>query len=662
MSRRPSDFDRVTGFGVAVAESGPPVHPRTESATDRASGGFPSIRRARASSLLGELSSTSSPNASPFAFAGDSDAPSATFAVASSSIFSERPSLSFSDTPPGDDPMSSSMGMFVGVPESKRVERSWRPDHKGAFPVRAALAVARARAGQKRYRTAFEILPIPCLLSNHVGQVSRMNEAARRLFGFEGASPVYPTLDRLFDLPSPEQLARALERVDNEPIRLRLQVALALDSRQWIDVGGSAISETDILWTLSLDSSSDRDRDRERREGASRASLDKDELIERQRKRIEALERDSRTKNKFIAVLGHDLRAPLNAVLGWTQLMQRELLDAVGRERALATIERNARSQATLIEELLDVTRLNEGRMTLEITSCDVGLVVRRTMEAALPQATNKDIRLVTQQKPGVTVAGDRVRIEQIVNNLVSNALKFTPPGGTIEVNVSRDAKQARIEVRDTGMGIAADQLPHVFKWLHQGSDGLPTREGLGIGLFIVRRLVELHGGNVRAASEGLGCGATFTVFLPCSDPVHDSEPSGTMLPELGELDGLDVLVVEDESDAVELLSRVLANRGANVTSARDASSALAFALPNAPDVIVTDLGLPDMDGLELVRRIRAEHGGAVGIVALTGFSAKDCECTPSAGFDEWLTKPVDISRLVRAIQQAARSRRGRSA
>jgi CheY-like chemotaxis protein len=247
------------------------------------------------------------------------------------------------------------------------------------------------------------------------------------------------------------------------------------------------------------------------------------------------------------------------------------------------------------------------------------------------------------------------------LNNLVSNALKFTPPGGTIEVTVAREAGHARIAVRDSGKGIEPSQLPHVFKWLHQGYDAKTTREGLGLGLFIVRRLVELDGGTVRADSEGPGRGATFTVVLPCCDAALVSAPSSAILPELGELDGLHVLVVEDELDAVELLSSVLSTRGARVTSARAGTAALSLALAAPPDVIVTDLGLPDMDGFELVRRIRAVHGGSVGIVALTGFAANDAACGSSTGFDERLTKPVDIPRLIEAVEGAARRARLRS-
>lgn len=544
------------------------------------------------------------------------------------------------------------------VPSESRLARSRarriaHGEREARVLARAAVAVSRARADERRYRAIFEALAAPALLSDRAGEVFRMNRAAKRLLGLEGVTIVRRPIERLFERAATEYLGEALGRIHREPLSLYLR--LAIGSKEWVEVQARPASASEIFWTLSGDGAT-------REAGLARRLSDKDEVIERQRQMIEALERDSRAKDKFIAVLGHDLRAPLNAVLGWTQLMRRELLDTVGRERALATIERNARSQAALIEELLDVTRINEGRLSLEISACDVALLVRRTLEAALPDASSKGIRLITQLQSGVTVAGDRRRLEQIVNNLVSNALRFTPAGGSIQVSVTRDSAHARVEVRDTGKGIATEQLPHVFSWLHQGADHPPTRDGLGLGLFIVRRLVELHGGTVSASSEGLGRGATFTALLPHCDPGIVSAPSSATLPELGELDGIDVLVVEDETDAVELISRVLATRGACVTSARDASSALAFALPNRPDVIVTDLGLPDMDGYELVRRVRAEHGGRVGIVALTGFAARDFECGPTSGFDDRLTKPVDIPRLIKAVEQAARVARARAA
>lgn len=522
---------------------------------------------------------------------------------------------------------------------------------------RASVAIASARAEQKRYRAVFDALVLPCLLSDRAGQVRMINKSARTMFGLDDVAILRRPIHRLFDPSAAIQLGRAIERIERETtaLRLRLPFPAERQGQEYVEVHAVCIGKKDVLWTLSPEAS-------ERESVLSRKLADKDEVIAHQRTKIESLERESRTKDKFIAVLGHDLRAPLNAVLGWTQLMRREPLDAVGRDRALLTIERNARSQAALIEELLDVTRMNEGKLALEISACDVGRIVRRAIEAALPDAARRGVELTARIEVEATVAGDRGRLEQIVTNLVSNALKFTSSGGSVQVLVSRDRGYVRVDVRDTGKGISPELLPHVFKWLRQGGDAPPTREGLGLGLFIVRRLTELHGGSVQAKSDGENHGATFTVLLPCCNAESGiPSPNSEILPELGELDGIDVLVVEDETDAVELLSRVLVARGARVMSARDATSALAIAIPKRPEVIVTDLGLPDMDGYELVRRIRAEHGGSVGIVALTGFAAKDCECPQSTGFDERLTKPVDISRLIRAIQHASNAARTRS-
>jgi signal transduction histidine kinase len=400
---------------------------------------------------------------------------------------------------------------------SKGSDARSKEEREAKLVERAAVAVAKARAGHQRYRAIFEALGVPSLLSNASGEVFRMNRAARGLLGLEGVTILRRPIERLFEPVAAEQLGRALARIESEPLTLHSR--LAIGSREAVLVHARSTGTKEIFWTLSADASV-------REANLARRLADKDEVIDRQRKMIEALQRDSRAKDKFIAVLGHDLRAPLNAVLGWTQLMRREPLDSVGRERALATIERNARSQAALIEELLDVTRLNEGRLALEISACDIALVVRRTIEATLPEASSRGVRLITQLQSGVTVAGDRSRLEQIINNLVSNALKFTPPGGSVQVSVAREGAHARIEVRDTGKGIAAAQLPHVFKWLNQGGDARPTREGLGLGLFIVRRLVELHGGSVSAASDGPGRGATFTVVLPHCDPGIASAPS----------------------------------------------------------------------------------------------------------------------------------------
>lgn len=510
---------------------------------------------------------------------------------------------------------------------------------------RASVAIAKARAEQRRYRVLFDALPTAAVLSDRRGGLRAINRAARDLFALGDVRPLCRPLQHLFDDAAGAQIEAALERAEGVTATLRLRVR----SAGHVEARALALGDDEVLWTLAEAAGGEA--------SVARRLADKDEVIEHQRARIEALERESRTKDKFIAVLGHDLRAPLNAVLGWTQLMRREPLDCVGRERALATIERNARSQAALIEELLDVTRMNEGKLALEISVVDVAGLVRRAIEAALPDATRRGIDLSARVEAAAAcaaIAGDRTRLEQIMSNLVANALKFTPAGGAVNVVVARERGYVRIEVRDTGKGIAPDQLPHVFKWLRQGGDAPPTREGLGLGLFIVRRLTELHGGTVEARSEGAGHGSVFTIRLPSCDRTRAPAPSGERLvPDHRELEGIEVLVVDDEADAVELLAQVLAARGATVASARDGSSALGLALSKRPDVVVTDLGLPDMDGYELARHLREEYGHGIGVVALSGFAAKDGE--PDGDFDERLLKPVDIGRLLRAIQKAHR-------
>lgn len=544
----------------------------------------------------------------------------------------------------------------VALAESKALRRSqarpklraWGEASASKIAERASVAVATARAEQRRYASLFEALPVAVLLSDRRGRVRIMNTAARQLLGLGDARPASGPVHRLVDEASAAELAQLLEDLAGEPLTARVRAR----GGRVVELRAAAMGAKDVLWTLTAERP-------DREETLLRKLTDNDEVLAHQRRRIEALERESQTKDKFIAVLGHDLRGPLNAVLGWTQLMRREVLDTVGRERALEIIERNARSQASLIEELLDVSRMNEGKLALELTACDVGLLVRRAIEAALPEAARRGVDLSARIEATATeapVAGDRTRLDQIFTNLVSNALKFTPSGGAVQVVVRRDAAQVCVEVRDTGKGIAPDDLPHVFKWLRQG-DGPPTRDGLGLGLFIVRRLTELHGGSVEARSDGEGLGTTVTVRLPCSPPDFRAPLANSdLLPDLGEagdLAGISVLVVDDEPDAVDLLARVLSTRGARVMSARDAASALALAVASPPDVVVTDLGLPDMDGGQLVGHLRAALGSTAGIVVLTGFGVNSGAACPDC--DARLTKPVDIRALVRAIRASAR-------
>ena len=392
------------------------------------------------------------------------------------------------------------------------------------------------------------------------------------------------------------------------------------------------------------------------------------------------VERASRAKDEFLATVSHELRNPLNAILGWTRMLRAGKLDAERAARALETIERNATMQASLVEDILDVSRIITGKLVLKVGAVDLCAVVSSALETVRLAADAKQIRVDLDLDDRLDLAaGDPERLQQVVWNLLSNAIKFTPRGGTVEVRTRRDGEQVELSVRDDGQGIAPDFLPFVFDRFRQ-ADSTSTRVhgGLGLGLAIVRHLVELHGGTVAVASEGLGKGATFTVRLPlcaASSASMSSSLSGgtgeadstasTSAPPLGaatQLGGVDVLVVDDEADARELLAALLEHHGATVTAAASVEEALAVLAERAPDVVVSDIGMPGADGYELARRLRAladDELRRTPAVALTGFARpEDGVRAADAGFDAHLAKPVDPIRLVSLLERVARARR----
>jgi CheY-like chemotaxis protein len=393
--------------------------------------------------------------------------------------------------------------------------------------------------------------------------------------------------------------------------------------------------------------------------------------------RTELLRREreaSRLKDEFLATISHELRTPLNAILGWSRMLASGVLDAASSQRALETIERNARSQAHLIEDLLDISRIMSGRMRLDVRPLDLRQVIDSALDAVRPAADAKQIAVDRVFDPAAASAiGDPDRLQQVFWNLLSNAVKFTPEGQRIEVRLRRANAHVEVVVSDTGQGIEPGFLPHVFDSFRQ-ADSTSTRQhgGLGLGLAIVRHLVELHGGSVSASSRGPGQGAAFTVELPvygvpsaaspladadaALPPVHDIVPPGV---EGKPLDRLHVLVVEDELDTLLLLQTVLTHYGAEVRGAGAVGDALA-ALDDWPvDVVVSDIGLPGEDGYSFIERLRsraANQGGAVPAIALTAYArSSDRSRAMAAGFQLHIAKPVEPADLVSAIERLAR-------
>jgi PAS domain S-box-containing protein len=376
-----------------------------------------------------------------------------------------------------------------------------------------------------------------------------------------------------------------------------------------------------------------------------------------------------RLKDEFLAVLSHELRTPLNAIVGYARLVRSGLLTGDKLAQGIDALDRNARSLTQIVDDLLDISRIVSGKIRLDVQPVELALVVHNAIATVQPAADAKDVRLQTIVDPRVgPVSGDPNRLQQVVWNLLSNAVKFTPKGGRVQLRLERVNSHVEIAVSDTGIGIGPDFLPYVFDRFRQAEAGTTRKTGgLGLGLSIVRQIVEMHGGSVHAASEGQGRGATFQVRLPLMI-VHGSRktrehPRTERIPAplgvLAGLDGVRVLAVDDEEDALGLLSVVLGAAGAEVTTISSASAALAAVVELHPDVLLIDLGMPEMDGYDFITRIRASTNPSVRDIpaaALTAFArSEDRTKALRSGFEMHLAKPVDPGELVAAVETLVR-------
>jgi signal transduction histidine kinase/CheY-like chemotaxis protein len=379
-----------------------------------------------------------------------------------------------------------------------------------------------------------------------------------------------------------------------------------------------------------------------------------------------AAQEANRLKDDFLAALSHELRTLLSAILGWARVLRSGQSDHETTEQALESIERNVRVQTTLIDDLLDVSHIISGRLRLEVRLVELGPVVLAAVETIRRAAEAKAIRVDTALDPRAGgISGDPDRLQQIVRNLVSNAVKFTPRGGSVMVRLERRDAIAEIVVRDTGHGIAPEILPHVFDRFRQaGGSAARDRGALGLGLAVARHLTELHGGAIRAESTGLGRGATFTVsfpvWVPGDGPARVAPGQSERIHEsaVGVLAGVRVLIVDDEEDVRETLRVVLGQRGAEVRTTTGGAQAFDLLARWPPDVLVSDIGMPGEDGYSLIRRIRAlapDRGGRVPAVALTAYiTPEDRMEALAAGFQTHVPKPADPDELARVIGRLA--------
>ena len=403
-----------------------------------------------------------------------------------------------------------------------------------------------------------------------------------------------------------------------------------------------------------------RTNDELRREVAERrrAEQERAEMLVREREA-------NRLKDEFLATLSHELRTPLNAILGWTKLIRAKAVAPSSLDRALEKVERNAHVQSRLVEDLLDISRITTGKLRLEQRPFDLVAITNTAFDSIRPAAETRGVLLARDfADPTLPTVGDPDRLQQVIYNLLSNAVKFTPVGGTVTVSIGREGTRDRLTVTDTGIGIEAEFLPNVFDTFRQ-ADASSTRShgGLGLGLSIVKRLVDLHGGHVTATSQGAGKGATFTIDLPVRSPsrLHEEQPAPPPAVADGSLTGTTVLVVDDDADTREMLAAVLQTAGALVHTASSAEEAFTIAIEVRPDALVSDIAMPGQDGYSLMRQLATALGSQTprAAVALTAFAGPVDEAkAAAAGFSRHVAKPFDPLLLVQLLADLLSPRR----
>jgi len=394
------------------------------------------------------------------------------------------------------------------------------------------------------------------------------------------------------------------------------------------------------------------------------AEAKRQQLLVSEQNARRAAEDANRLKDEFLCTVSHELRTPLTAINGWALMLRSGRLDAAHAERALETIERNAKAQNQLISDLLDVSRIITGKLRLEAAPLKLSSVIEAAVETVRPAAEAKGIHLSARLDPvGETVSGDEERLHQVVWNLLSNAVKYAPEGGRVEVRLERAGSHVKIVVTDNGQGIKPEFLPYVFEHFRQEDSGMNRQQGgLGLGLAIVRHIVELHGGTVHAASEGLGKGATFTVALPIAaaravspDESRGKAARGRLASENPHsLAGVRALFVDDDADARELITMMLKHEGAEVRTAVSATEALAACDVWRPDILISDIGMPEEDGYVLMKKLRAresERGGHIPAIALTAYGRQeDRRHALSVGYEYYIPKPVAPAELLAVV------------
>jgi PAS domain S-box-containing protein len=515
---------------------------------------------------------------------------------------------------------------------------------------------------EHRFRTMANSLPVLIWTADHTKCMTWANSS---LLDFAGVSLEQKLGTAFIERIHPDDREMYVHRTraslrDDRELQVEYRLRRFDGNYRWIWEHGIPLYEAEHTLTGYIGAGIDITDRKEAEQARSR-------LLEAERAARTQIERASQIKDEFLATLSHELRTPLNAILGWSHLIRRDALDPQRLALGIEIIEKNARAQAKMIEDLLDMSRIISGKVRIEPKPTEVYQALISAIESVTPTASAKGLEIQVHSDTDLgTVQADPHRLQQILLNLLSNAVRFSKQGGVIDVTATVSDDAVAIAVQDHGEGIRPEFLPHVFDRFRQ-ADSSTTRKhsGLGLGLAIVKHLVALHGGHVEAESAGAGCGATFTVTLPLI--LDRSEPLGPSsllapLPAVQApsthhaLDGIRVLAVDDEPDARNLLKVILEEEGASVTTASSCQGALDAVEECLPDLIVSDIGMPGEDGYQFIRKLRArepEHGGSVPAIALTAFARpEDRDCSLAAGFQAHMAKPVEPSALVQTVVQ----------
>jgi PAS domain S-box-containing protein len=516
------------------------------------------------------------------------------------------------------------------------------------------------RSDEDRFRLAVESSPAAKVMIDEEGRIMLVNSQTERLFGYPRGEllgqPIEMLVPERFRGQHPEHRAGFAAAPQVRPMGVgRDLFGLRKDGSEVpVEIGLNPLKVKGKTMVLSsIVDITER----------KRAEEERARLLASERAAREQAEAANRSKDEFVAMISHEIRSPLNAILGWAQMLRMGKFDSEETARVIETIERNARAQSQLIEDLLDISRVITGKLTLNVRAVEPAQFVEAALDTIRPAADAKAIQLHTRLAPrGCVVSGDPARLQQVVWNLLSNAVKFTPRHGRVEVRLERINSHLEIKVSDSGEGINPEFLPFVFDRFSQANTSSERKYGgLGLGLAIVRHLVELHGGTVRAESRGEGQGATFTVKLPVrgvreerselerAGAKHTGSPADAV-----RLDGLRVMIVDDEAETRELLTAMLTRRGAEIKACASAAEVLEAVEAWRPSILVSDIGMPNEDGYALIRRLRAmepERGGNIPAVALTGFArSEDRLRTLAAGFQMHVSKPVEAVELIMVI------------